>query len=53
MILGPRRSPPPLPLFEVLTLPPDHVSHSNIMMEGANWLQNKERDLDSVHLDWV
>ena len=51
--LGPRKSPPPFPLFEVLTLPPEHVSPPNIMMEEANWLQNMEGDLDSVHLDWV
>ena len=51
--LGPRKSPPPLPAFEVLTLLPEHVSHPNVMMEEANWLQNLEGDLDSAHLDWV
>jgi phenylpropionate dioxygenase-like ring-hydroxylating dioxygenase large terminal subunit len=51
--LGPRKVPPPLPLFEALTLPPDHVTPPNIMMEEANWLQNMEGDLDSAHLDWV
>ena len=51
--LGPRKAPPPLPLFEVLTLPVEHVTAPNIMMEEANWLQNMEGDLDSAHLDWV
>ena len=51
--MGPREVPPPLPNFEVNTLPYDQVSEPNIMMEEANWLQNMEGDLDSVHLDWV
>jgi hypothetical protein len=37
----------------VLTLPPEHVTPPNIMMEEANWLQNMEGDLDSARLDWV
>jgi hypothetical protein len=37
----------------VLTLPPEHVTPPNIMMEEANRLQNMEGDLDSAHLDWV
>ena len=49
----PRKAPPSLPLFEVLTLPPEHVTLPNIMMEEANWLQNMEGDLDSARLDWV
>ena len=51
--MGPREDPPPFPEFETNTLPPEHVAHPNIMMEEANWLQNMEGDLDSVHLDWV
>jgi phenylpropionate dioxygenase-like ring-hydroxylating dioxygenase large terminal subunit len=51
--MGPRATPPPLPTFEVLTCPADRVTQCNIMMEEANWLQNMEGDLDTVHLDWV
>lgn len=51
--LGSRKEPPPFPLFEINTLPPDHVAAPRIMMEEANWLQNMEGDLDSAHLDWV
>jgi phthalate 4,5-dioxygenase len=51
--LGPREVPPPLPAFEINTLPQDQVSQPVIMMEEANWLQNLEGDLDSAHLDWV
>ena len=51
--LGPRETPPPFPQFEVNTLPPDQVLPPAIMMEEANWVQNMEGDLDSVHLDWL
>ena len=51
--MGPREEPPPFPNYEVNTLPYEHVSEPNVMMEEANWLQNMEGDLDSVHLDWV
>ena len=51
--MGPRDTPPPLPAFEINTLPADHVAPPNIMMEEANWMQNMEGDLDTVHLDWV
>ena len=51
--MGPRDTPPPLPTFEVLTCPPERVTEANIMMEEANWLQNMEGDMDTVHLDWV
>jgi phthalate 4,5-dioxygenase len=51
--MGSRHEPPPFPEFETATLPPDHVTEPSIMMEEANWLQNMEGDLDSVHLDWV
>lgn len=51
--MGPRAEPPPFPNFEVNTLPYDRVSEPNVMMEEANWMQNMEGDLDSVHLDWV
>ena len=51
--MGPRSEPPPLPVFEVNTLPFEYVCRPNIMMEEANWLQNLEGDLDSAHLDWI
>jgi phenylpropionate dioxygenase-like ring-hydroxylating dioxygenase large terminal subunit len=51
--MGPRKEPPPFPVFEVNTLPAAHVGKPNIMMEEANWLQNLEGDLDSNHLDWL
>jgi len=51
--MGTRADPPPLPAFEVNTLPSDHVAPPSIMMEEANWVQNMEGDLDSIHLDFV
>jgi phenylpropionate dioxygenase-like ring-hydroxylating dioxygenase large terminal subunit len=51
--MGEQEEPPPFPDYEVNTLPHANVSEPNIMMEEANWLQNMEGDLDSVHLDWV
>jgi nitrite reductase/ring-hydroxylating ferredoxin subunit len=51
--MGPRKTPPPFPEFEINLLPADHVAPPSIMMEEANWLQNIEGDLDSVHLDHV
>jgi len=51
--MGPRAEPPPLPAFEVNTLAAEHVAPPSIMMEEANWVQNMEGDLDSVHLDFV
>jgi phthalate 4,5-dioxygenase len=51
--MGTRDEPPPFPRFEVNTLPADQVARPSIMMEEANWVQNMEGDLDSVHLDWL
>ena len=51
--MGSRSTPPPFPLFEINTLPEDQVQRPAIMMEEANWLQNMEGDLDSVHLNWL
>lgn len=45
--------PPPFPSFEVNTLPTENVKPPAIMMEEANWVQNLEGDLDSVHLNWL
>jgi phthalate 4,5-dioxygenase len=51
--MGPRETPPPFPTFEINTLPDDHVQPPAIMMEEANWVQNMEGDLDSIHLNWL
>ena len=51
--LGPRDTPPPFPAFELNTLPLDHVQPPAVMMEEANWVQNLEGDLDSIHLNWL
>ena len=51
--MGKQVKPPPFPNYEVNTLPAEHVGEPDIMMEEANWVQNMEGDLDSVHLDWV
>lgn len=49
--MGTRENPPPFPTFEINTIPEDRCQSPAIMMEEANWLQNMEGDLDSVHLD--
>jgi phthalate 4,5-dioxygenase len=51
--MGTRKEPPPFPVFEINTLPFDHVGEPSIMMEEANWLQNMEGDLDSAHLNFL
>jgi len=51
--MGDEQEAPPFPNFEINTLPPENVMQPNVMMEEANWMQNLEGDLDSVHLDWV
>ncbi|HEV8440440.1 MAG TPA: Rieske 2Fe-2S domain-containing protein [Methylomirabilota bacterium] len=51
--LGPRELPPPLPAFEVNTLPADHVYPPLMMLEECNWVQALEGDIDSSHIDWV
>jgi phthalate 4,5-dioxygenase oxygenase subunit len=50
--MGPR-SEPPLPAFEINTLPADHVLPPSIMLEENNWVQGLEGDIDSSHIDWV
>ena len=45
--------PPPFPPFEISTIPESQVLVPAVMMEQANWLQNLEGDLDSVHLNWL
>ena len=51
--LGKRDTPPPFPTFEINTLPIEQVQAPAVMMEQANWMQNIEGDLDSVHLNWL
>lgn len=51
--MGPRETPPPFPTFEINTLPIENVDEPAVMMEEANWVQNMEGDLDSVHLNWL
>ncbi len=51
--MGPRETPPPVPRFEVCTLPIEQVSEPRLMMEEANWFQNLEGDIDSSHIDYL
>src|SRR5690606_37163717 len=51
--MGPNEEPPPFPNFDIVTLPTDHVSKPRLMMEEANWFQNLEGDIDSVHIDYL
>ena len=51
--MGPREVPPPFPKFEITTLPDEQVMEPRIMMEEANWFQNLEGDIDSVHIDYL
>ncbi len=49
--MGQNDTPPPFPMFEINTIPSEWCQRPAIMMEEANWMQNMEGDLDSVHLD--
>ncbi len=51
--MGPRNPVPPLPNFEVNTLPADHVATPLLMLEECNWVQALEGDIDSSHIDFV
>ena len=51
--MGPREVPPPLPAFEINTLPADHVYPPQMMLEECNWVQALEGDIDSSHIDFV
>jgi nitrite reductase/ring-hydroxylating ferredoxin subunit len=51
--MGPREVPPPFPLFEINTLPADHVYPPLMMLEECNWVQALEGDIDSSHIDFV
>jgi nitrite reductase/ring-hydroxylating ferredoxin subunit len=51
--MGSREEPPPFPRYEICTLPAEQVSQPRLMMEEANWFQNLEGDIDSVHIDYL
>ena len=51
--LGPREVPPPLPAFEINTLPAEQVYPPIMMLEECNWMQALEGDIDSSHIDFV
>ena len=51
--MGPEVPPPPLPAFEVNTLPADQVYPPHLMLEECNWVQALEGDIDSSHIDFV
>jgi phthalate 4,5-dioxygenase oxygenase subunit len=51
--MGPKNPPPPMPAFEVTTLPADHVYPPLMMLEECNWVQALEGDIDSSHIDFV
>jgi phthalate 4,5-dioxygenase len=50
---GPHEVPPPLPAFEINTLPPEYVYPPLMMLEECNWVQALEGDIDSSHIDFV
>jgi len=50
--LGPGAAPP-LPAFEINTLPPEQVYPPQLMLEECNWVQALEGDIDSSHIDFV
>jgi phenylpropionate dioxygenase-like ring-hydroxylating dioxygenase large terminal subunit len=51
--LGPREPAPPLPAFEINTLPAAQVYPPLLMLEECNWVQALEGDIDSSHIDFV
>ncbi|HLZ69782.1 MAG TPA: Rieske 2Fe-2S domain-containing protein [Dehalococcoidia bacterium] len=51
--MGPREVAPPLPNFEVNTLPAEQVASPLLMLEECNWVQALEGDIDSSHIDFV
>ncbi|MEE8517548.1 MAG: Rieske 2Fe-2S domain-containing protein, partial [Dehalococcoidia bacterium] len=50
--MGPRTAPPPLPDFEWLSLPEDHIVASK-RVQYTNWVQAMEGDLDQSHLSFT
>jgi nitrite reductase/ring-hydroxylating ferredoxin subunit len=51
--MGAREAPPPLPAFEINTLPAEQVYPPIMMLEECNWVQALEGDIDSSHIDFV
>jgi phenylpropionate dioxygenase-like ring-hydroxylating dioxygenase large terminal subunit len=51
--MGPQETPPPLPNFEINTLPFEYVQAPRMMLEECNWVQALEGDIDSSHIDFV
>jgi phthalate 4,5-dioxygenase len=51
--MGPKETPPPLPAYEVNTLPAEQISPPRMMLEECNWVQALEGDIDSSHIDFV
>ncbi|MHB8576511.1 MAG: Rieske 2Fe-2S domain-containing protein [Dehalococcoidia bacterium] len=51
--MGPRATPPPLPAYEINTLPAENVYPPRMMLEECNWMQAMEGDIDSSHIDFV
>lgn len=47
--MGPRRTPPPVPLHEALDLPEGQY-YAGAALRSCNWLQGLEGDLDASHL---
>src|SRR5712691_7103296 len=51
--MGPGETAPPLPAFEINTLPAEQVYPPLMMLEECNWVQALEGDIDSSHIDFV
>ena len=51
--MGPDGTAPPLPAFEINTLPAEQVYPPLMMLEECNWVQALEGDIDSSHIDFV
>src|SRR5262249_2706389 len=50
--MGSRAVPPPLPAFEINTLPGEQVYPPLMMLEECNWAQALEGNIDSSHIDF-
>src|SRR5829696_7036890 len=50
--MGPREKQPPLPQFEFMGLPPEHV-YASKRIQACNFLQNLEGEVDSSHVSFL
>jgi len=50
--MGPRPTPPPLPLLEAILLP-EHERETSAYSRECNWLQGLEADLDTCHAGFL